>query len=291
VLFRVLGVDSVNIVYPVIAAVLWSFNPAVISRYAKNAPPSFFTSIRGLLAALFIGLIIVTNSGFSYDKLPPVILVLIVVSGILGPGLGDIAYTRSIQLIGGSLSIIIGYLYIFLAQLFSLLLFGEELSITGVLGGLVAFMGIVVATYGYRGGSRDLRGILLAFASAVLWGFAASMIKLFRGYVDQYTVSLIRTGSVAVFSAILSALAREKPVVDRGFVIAVFITGVLSWGVGMVLFTYSIYSLGVSATVVATALAPVLSQLTTRLVSGEPYSRRVVAGALLVSLGIVIHAL
>jgi hypothetical protein len=76
-----------------------------------------------------------------------------------------------------------------------------------------------------------------------------------------------------------------------GFVIAVFITGVLSWGVGMVLFTYSIYSLGVSATVVATALAPVLSQLTTRLVAREPYSRRVVAGALLVSLGIVIHAL
>jgi len=59
----------------------------------------------------------------------------------------------------------------------------------------------------------------------------------------------------------------------------------------MVLFTYSIYSLGVSATVVATALAPVLSQLTTRLVAGELYSRRVVAGALLVSLGIVIHAL
>jgi drug/metabolite transporter (DMT)-like permease len=80
-------------------------------------------------------------------------------------------------------------------------------------------------------------------------------------------------------------------VVDRGFVIAVFITGVLSWGVGMVLFTYSIYLLGVSATVVATALAPVLSQLTTRLVAREPYSRRVVAGALLVSLGIVIHAL
>jgi DME family drug/metabolite transporter len=291
VLFRVLGVDSVNIVYPVITAVLWSFNPAVISRYAKNAPPSFFTSIRGLLAALFIGLIIFTNGGFSYGNLPPAVLVLIVVSGILGPGLGDIAYTRSIQLIGGSLSIIIGYLYIFLAQLFSLLLFGEELGITGVLGGLVAFMGIVVATYGYRGSSRDLRGILLAFASAVLWGFAASMIKLFRDYVDQYTVSLIRTGSVAVFSAILSALAREKPVVDRGFVIAVFITGVLSWGVGMVLFTYSIYSLGVSATVVATALAPVLSQLTTRLVAGEPYSRRVVAGALLVSLGIVIHAL
>jgi hypothetical protein len=31
--------------------------------------------------------------------------------------------------------------------------------------------------------------------------------------------------------------------------------------------------------------------LTTRLVAREPYSRRVVAGALLVSLGIVIHAL
>jgi drug/metabolite transporter (DMT)-like permease len=94
VLFRVLGVDSVNIVCPVITAVLWSFNPAVISRYAKNAPPSFFTSIRGLLAALFIGLIIFTNGGFSYGNLPPAVLVLIVVSGILGPGLGDIASPR-----------------------------------------------------------------------------------------------------------------------------------------------------------------------------------------------------
>jgi drug/metabolite transporter (DMT)-like permease len=89
----------------------------------------------------------------------------------------------------------------------------------------------------------------------------------------------------------VSFVRREKRVVDKGFIIATFITGVFSWGIGMVLFTYSIYQLGVSATVVATALAPVLSQLTTRFVAREPFSPFIAVGAVLVSLGIIVHSL
>lgn len=284
--------DSIYIVYPVITAIIWSFNPAVIYRFARNSPPSFFTAIRALLAVSFIVLFTVFTGTLHFSSLTPMLVFFMVVSGVLGPGLGDIAYTRSIQLIGGSLAIVIGYLYIFFAQVFSFILFGEKLGLTELVGGTLAFLGILIATRGNNNGSRASKtGILLAFSAAVLWGFAASIISMFRGLVDPYTVSLIRSASVVVFSLIVSFMRRENRVVDKGFIIATFITGVFSWGIGMVLFTYSIYQLGVSATVVATALAPVLSQLTTRIIAKEPFSPFIVAGAILVSLGIIVHSL
>ncbi|MEM1880329.1 MAG: hypothetical protein QXE28_05255, partial [Desulfurococcaceae archaeon] len=44
----------IDITVPVIASLLWSLNPAVISKWAKNSPPLLFTSIRALLAASFL---------------------------------------------------------------------------------------------------------------------------------------------------------------------------------------------------------------------------------------------
>ncbi|MEM1623372.1 MAG: EamA family transporter, partial [Sulfolobales archaeon] len=72
----------------------------------------------------------------------------------------------------------------------------------------------------------------------------------------------------------------------RPLLIASSITGVLGWGIGMYLFVYSIFAIGVSATAIATALTPVLSQMSTKLIASEKPRLRQVLGALLISIGI-----
>lgn len=283
---------SYEVLLPVGAAIIWSANPPVIYRFARDTAPSVFTFIRSIMAIVFLTIFLVLNGSGLSLYLAPSILFYMILSGILGPGLGDMAYTKAIQLIGGPLAITISYSYIFFAQLFASMFFNEQLSILAITGGALSFAGIYLAVSGnnHRGQMGRI-GFMYSIAAAVLWGLGASMIRMFRDHADVYTTAIIRLVAVALLSLFISS-ARKHPVsLSRSLIIATFYTGVLSWGVGMILFIQSIYTIGVSVTSVATALAPVLTQFINKVITRERISPRILAGAFLVSMGIVLTVL
>jgi len=132
-------------VYVVITATLWSLNPAVIQKFGKNLKPMTITVFRAFAAlALLIPLAFVNGIHSNFNLYA---ISVAVASGIIGPGIGDTVYTRSIQLIGGSLAAIISYTYIFVAQILAFIILRESIEISIVVGGILAFLGIVVALY------------------------------------------------------------------------------------------------------------------------------------------------
>ncbi|MEM0002008.1 MAG: DMT family transporter [Desulfurococcaceae archaeon] len=281
-----------EIMYPVIAAVIWSTNPAFIYKFARKASPVFFTFMRALMAVAFMWMLVVFNGGIHSNDLGFWQVLLLTLTGVIGPGIGDIAYTRAIQLLGGSLAIVLSYTYIFFAQFFSITLFNEEATYVTIIGGVLAFMGVAIATIGNGSvGAISKKGLIYSFVAAICWGLASALIRPLRDQVDAYTTALIRTSAVAVFSLLTSVILKEHREITKSFMVAAFFTGVLGWGIGMVLFVYSIYTIGVSATVVATALAPVLSQFVNRLIAGEKTSLKVLIGALLVATSIALQAI
>ena len=280
---------EVSLLLPVISSALWSLNPAIIYRYAKRAPPFLFTSTRAIFASVFITAVMLL-SGVNAGTPPVKAFLLASTSGVVGLALGDVAYTLSIQLLGGSLAAIICYTYMFFAQWFTALLVGEPLGFNAVLGSIVAFAGVTVASYRGEGGQRASKlGILYAFSTAVLWGLSAVFIKAVEEYCDPILVALSRLIPVPLVDTALGLARRENFPLDRGFFAAAAVTGVIGWGVGMVLYVYAIYALGVSTTVIATALTPVLSQFTAKVISGERIPRRVFGGALFVGAGIALQ--
>ncbi|MEM0001202.1 MAG: DMT family transporter [Desulfurococcaceae archaeon] len=277
-----------ELLIPVIASMIWSLNPAVIYRFARGTPPFLFTSLRALLALLVVGVLMLL-SGMNLHGLPSLIMLLIVLSGVLGPGVGDVAYTRSIQLLGGSLAVVISYTYIFLAQAFSVLMLHEVLSYKAIAGSILAFTGVIVASFSNGLGKVNKKGILHAFSAAICWGLATALIKAVEGYVDVLSLAFIRLISVALFTFFMSITVGEKTSICGHALIAVAFTGILGWGIGMVLFIQAIYSLGVSVAVIATAFTPILSQFTGKFIGGEKLSARTFIGALLVTLGILLQ--
>jgi Predicted membrane protein len=163
-------VSNVEILYPVIAGVIWSTNPAIIHRFARRVSPALFTAIRALMAVSFTGLLVALNGGIHLNDYSPTIIFLLLFTGVLGPGIGDIAYTRSIQILGGSLAVVISYTYIFFAQFFSGFIFGEEVTYITVIGGLLAFAGIVIAsTNNSPGNPISKSGLIYGFIAALCW--------------------------------------------------------------------------------------------------------------------------
>ncbi|MEM0325862.1 MAG: DMT family transporter [Desulfurococcaceae archaeon] len=286
----------IDITVPVIASLLWSLNPAVISKWAKNSPPLLFTSIRALLAASFllVVLALLRTAGLTLGTVAyntnslnnTTVLLLIVLSAITGPAIGDAFYVKAIQKLGGSLAVVLSYTYIFFTGLFALLLHIEYPTTWMILGGVLAFTGVVVAVSSNSFTFR-ITGIAYALLAGVNWGLATVLIRLVRDYVDPVTLSIIRLAIVFLVMIPLSILFREAHRLSRDLLIATSITGILGWGVGMVLFIYSIYRIGPSLTAIATALTPVLSQVTTRIIASERISPRVFLGSFLVMLGII----
>jgi DME family drug/metabolite transporter len=212
---------------------------------------------------------------------------------LLGPGIGDACYTKAIQRVGGSLAVVLSYIYIFIAQFMAVAFLGEFMSISLIIGSVLAFVGIVVAVSSNNFGRVDIQGIIYSLIAALSWSSAAVMVRLVLDYADTFTVTLYR---LAVTAVILSPIAiflegiPGKRVIKQLILVAT-VTGILGFSLGVYLFVYSISTVGVSATAMATALTPVLSQITTKLLAGERPTKENVVGASLISIGITISAM
>jgi DME family drug/metabolite transporter len=279
------------VILPIIAAVIWGFNPAFIQRFGRGVSAIKITLIRavGALALLIpVNVVIGFRGDFNFQA-----LLLTIASAVIGPAIGDAAYAKAIQIVGGSLAIVVGYTYIFVAQAIAVALLGESLDLFMVAGAVLAFLGIVVATYSKGGEGPRLRGIAYGILASVMWGLGSVILKPATAFIHPLTLTTLRFVVVALIMAIASTLldgssSGGRP---RDLAMLALTSGLLSWGVGATLFVYSISLVGVSATVIPTALAPVLAQITTKLVAKDRVTIRNVAGAVMVSAGIALAAL
>lgn len=279
-----------SIMLPVLASAIWSLTPAVVSRYAKNVDPAFFTALRAGAALIVIAPISLSN-GIRFNYGLTHYMFLVVFSALIGPCLGDTLYTKAIQRIGGSLAVVISYTYIFVSQFFSVILLQEYLSIWIALGSIFAFLGVALAVLDSKIDGINLGGVLYSLGAALSWGFATVLIKFAQPYVDVLTMATIRLLIVFLALAPIGITSRSRIRISYGVVLALLVSGVLGWGVGMYLYIYSIYTLGVSSTVLATSLTPILSQITTKFIAREKPSAKVILGAILTSAGITLQIL
>jgi len=273
----------------ILASILWSLNPAIISRYSRDIKPLIFTGLRALIGLLPLITVITFITGLSVEFNPG--LLVAVISALLGPGLGDTLYTQAVRLLGGSLAVVISYTYIFIATGLSVLLLGEKSGLTILLGSILAFTGIVVSTgFTSRNGVKNFKGIFYAACAAISWGLGTVLIRIALNYYDFIYLTAMRLLTVGVVFA-LTGLVIEGKIDEnsrRNLLIAAVITGVFGLTIGSLLFTYAIWSIGITATVIATSLTPILSQWTTKIISGEKIQLNIIIGALLVALGIII---
>ena len=278
-----------GIISAIIASLLWSLNPAIISKYSRDIKPLIFAGLRALIGSLFLIIVVVFITSLNIEFNPG--LLVAVVSALLGPGLGDTFYTKAVRSLGGSLAVVISYTYIFVATGLSILFLGEKGGLTILFGSILAFTGIIVSTgLTSRNSVKNSKGMLYAACAAISWGLGTVLIRIALNYHNFTYLTIIRLLTVGVVFTSTGLVVEGK--VDkssrRNLLIAAVLTGIPGLAIGALLFTYAIWSTGVTATVIATSLTPILSQWTTRIISGEKTHLNTIIGALLVALGIII---
>lgn len=282
----------IEVLSAVLASVAWSFVPAIISRWGKDVSPSLFTAIRAFSALIILLMILkplryVLKVDLFIGNLDVPIIVLLFVSGVIGPGIGDITYTKAIQILGGSLAITISYTYILLVQFFALILHVEIITIGVLIGGMISFLGVCVAVVG-RPTKINFVGIVYALTASICWALAITIVRILQPYIDVLTLTVLRIASAAIATTAIGFTKKERFNLSCRLFISAFAAGIIGWCIGMVLYMFSIYAIGASKASIATSLTPILSQLTSRYIAHERQSFRVVVGSLLVAIGIAI---
>lgn len=277
----------------VVASVLWSLSPALISRYKNLVKPITFTGLRALVALLSVFLVLLRQNVGS-EVLEPDALLLIVLSALIGPGVGDVCFTKSIKILGGFTAVVLSYTYIFVAQAIAVTFLSEFMRASLVLGAVLAFAGVVLVAGNDSSHLRvEREGVAYAVMASISWGVSTALIKVALRFADEAVLTLLRLTTIFVVFLPLGLVVEGLPA-RRSFkqLLAVAsVTAVLDWSLGMYLFIYSIGSIGVSATAVATALTPALTTVTAKFLAGEKPSVKHFLGVLMTSVGILITAL
>ncbi|MEM0297217.1 MAG: DMT family transporter [Zestosphaera sp.] len=281
--------------YAFITAVMQALNTAFTSRYRRSIHPILLTGLRALMSlAPAIAVCFLTD--FRADTALTSVL-LFIASALIGPGVGDAAYTKAIQMVGGGRAVIVANIYIFVAQALSALA-GEVLGLGVVLGAVLAFTGSAISvSHNMNRGSASLRGICYAALASLSWGLGTVLNRVALNYAEPMSLLTIRMlvlTAVFIPAGLLTISAKKDYSIHTNLgnlIKCSIITGLVGWFSGMYFFLLSLATIGTASTVIVTASVPIMSMGMNKIVAKEPLGLRLVLGASLTSLGIGVAAL
>lgn len=183
------------------SALLWAIASTFFERAGKKIVPVELNLIKGALALVFIGItLLVTGETFTTINLRSVIF--LILSGVIGIGVGDTAYFKSLDHLGARRALLIGSINPAMTTLIAMLFLGENLSLMAWLGISITIAGITWVIAERSNGRGDehnfpiqgvVFGLIASLGQAV--GAVLSRAVLSQGAVSPLQSNLFRLGA------------------------------------------------------------------------------------------------
>lgn len=124
-----------------LAACLWAVASVVYGRVGEHIPPLQLNLIKGIVAIVLF-LLTILLSGELSPSISPLSLFLLLMSGVVGIGLGDTAFLAAINSLGASRVLLIGTLAPPMTAVLALIFLQERLNFIAWCGILLTIMGV-----------------------------------------------------------------------------------------------------------------------------------------------------
>ncbi len=281
------------------AAISWAVSALFYKKALEGAKPISANIIRLALTGSILLLVVVAIgrfgvlTGMSWE-----LFVLTAVSGIIGLGVGDTMYLMSLKSIGVSRAVPITCTYPLFSLLWALM-FGEQITISVMIGAVVIVLGILILSHDVQARATEAKkkalmlSVCIAVATAVLWSISISLMDLaVKSAPDLDHALTISTVRVATIGGLLLAVS---PIVDRRMqflkvgrktVAASIIGGLFALGLGWFFLAYSFAVTSQARTVPISSTTPLFSTLAAMLFLHEKATVRNFAGSILIVMGI-----
>jgi DME family drug/metabolite transporter len=286
------------------AAVSWAIAPLLYRKALSNTKPLSANIVRcatnaGVLVAVFLLL----GQAGVLATLPLWVIVVVIVSGLVGLGIGDTLYMVALKTIGVSRAVPLATSYPLFSLVWAVFLLGQPLSALALVGAAVILLGIWLLSMEKNGAASGVKrktvwwGVVAGLATAVAWSVSLTLMDVavtpqtVSGLSANYALVTVRIAAMAV---VLLALA---PLLDRdhGFlkisrrtVVLLCIGGLIANGLGWLLMNYSFLNIPETQAVPISSTSPLFAALAGFLFFQEKATLRSILGAVAVVAGIVL---
>ena len=150
----------------------------------KNISPIIINSVKNTLGAFLIFFTIFLL-GINPFSIPEIIttkdLLILVFSGIVGLGIADILFLRSLNIVGAGISALVDIMYSPFVIFFAFMLLGEKLLYLQMIGGILIIGAIIFASYKLKNINIEknqlVRGIITGVMALAMMAFCIVLIK------------------------------------------------------------------------------------------------------------------
>ena len=279
------------------AAFLWATATIVYGLLGQKIPPLQLNIYKGLISIILIIVTLLLSAKIAAEFDTRVTLILLV-SGVIGIGIGDTAYLNALKILGARRTLLIESLAPPLAAILALVFLREQLVAIAWCGILLTVLGVawVIAertSNSASNASNFKMGILLALLAALCQatGAVISRFALVTSTIDPLWSALWRLigGTLILFPLVLKPRRNSEDSISVSWslklVAAIIFASVSGTYLGIWLqqTAFKFSPAGVAQTLLATSP---LFVLPLAMVMGEKISLRAILGALIALLGI-----
>lgn len=272
-------------------AVFWALNP-VFSRKALDYGSAVSLNVaRSLFGSLSLWVVLFYSKGVDFLNVDLLGLVLVVAAGLVGVGLGDLVFFKSMSVVGVSVSVAVSSVYPIFTAAASLLFLGEDLDVLDAVGIVCIVLSVSLVSLSEKERRRgSLKGVLLGLASAVLWSAAITLVALGVRRVDPIAANAYRFSFLTVILAGVLVVGKGfgEEFRRREFLFWSWASGVTGLTLGTTAYLESIRLIGAAKATALTSVYPVVSGLAALAVLREKPSLKVWAGLILTAVGVAL---
>jgi drug/metabolite transporter (DMT)-like permease len=154
------------------AAFLWALSAVIYAHLGQKIPPMVLNLSKGLIAIALILVTLIWQGNYSPENMNLLSLGFLIISGVLGIGLGDTFYFEALNNLGARRTLLLQALAPPLAALIALIFLQESLIFTAWMGILLTVLGVSWVISERVPGSdskaiNPLRGVSFALLSAL----------------------------------------------------------------------------------------------------------------------------
>lgn len=279
---------ALGVLFVVGAAVLWGTTGTSQALAGGTLSSLWFGALRLAFAALFFVVFAAVTGGLSrhaWRELPPM--------AALGAGLCMAAYNLSffagVKLtgVGVGTAIALGSGPIW-AGLLQAVFQRQPPTSAWWIGTVVAIVGGVLLSSGGGGTqSLGLTGIVLCLASGLSYAVYTLLNKRMVGQAPASSITLAAFAVAALLALPAAAVEAGVPTMDLGDLVAVAYTGIVTAGVGYLLFSFALHHIRPATAVTLALTEPVVAFLLAVTLIGEPADLSALSGLALVVAGVL----
>ena len=231
------------------AAVSWAMAPILYKKALSGVSPVSANIVRcASNAAVLVLVLVALGLTSALTRLPLGILAVVVVSGVVGLGVGDTLYMIGLKSIGVARAVPLASTYPLFSLLWATTLLNQPVTFAAIVGTVVILLGILllrreqVDSAVHVHGRLELAGVAVSLLTAVAWSVSITMMDfavttpgVVNGLDANYAVVTVRIAGMAlVMLAIAPLLDRERGFLKLGWrtVLLLCVGGLVANGLG-----------------------------------------------------------